>query len=305
VFVFALDCHILTVEDGLEKQFEEAAKGRDEEACRQAARASRANMLLPFVVCTPAAASRILYCNPVCFLSTMLLPPPPSPPTFNVMALSWMAPANSHGGFVFCIKKSRASFAAIVPGGSFGLSVATSAQAPLLLLAGGTSAREGAKLQRLPEITRCHFANKKAAAALAAAASAAAMSGKKRSLNAFAALAADSEEGEDSDEQQKQQQQPAEAAADPLFFISSSCAHISAQVLRVTDAADAGHALVVAQVSFPTAFQFQLFADACCRWFERRCTPRIGGKTARCSVCRLTAPILRRCRLWAARGLRR
>jgi hypothetical protein len=113
-----IDCHIYAVEDGLDKQFEEVAKGRDEDLCRKAASASKANMQLPFVHCTPAAASRILYCNPVCFLSTML----PSPcPAFNVMALSWLAPANSHGGLVFCIKKSRASFAAIAPGAVLGL----------------------------------------------------------------------------------------------------------------------------------------------------------------------------------------
>jgi flavin reductase (DIM6/NTAB) family NADH-FMN oxidoreductase RutF len=236
------------VEDGLERQFEEAAKLRDDDACRQAAASSKANMQLPFILCTPAAASRILYCNPVCFLSTMLTPPPPSPPTFNVMAVSWMAPANSHGGFVFCIKKSRASFTAIAPGAVFGLSVATSAQAPLLLLVGGTSARAGSKMQRIPDITRCRFANAnaKAAAAAVAAAAAAAVPGNKRSRNAFAALAADSDEDELNNEQQQQQQ--AEVVADPFFFISSSCAHMTAEVLRVTDAADAGHALVVAQV---------------------------------------------------------
>jgi flavin reductase (DIM6/NTAB) family NADH-FMN oxidoreductase RutF len=238
-----LESHVFAVEDGLEKQFEEVAKGRDDDACRQAAGACKANMQLPFVHCTPAAASRILYCNPVCFLSTMLPPPSSACPTFNVMALSWLAPANSHGGFVFCIKKSRASFAAILPGAVFGLSVATSEQAQLLLLVGSSSARQGSKLQRVPHITRCLFANAKAAAASAAAA---AVPGNKRSRNAFAALAADSDEADDGSEQQPPL--PADLALDPLFFISSSCAHVTCEVVRVTDAADAGHALVVAQV---------------------------------------------------------
>jgi flavin reductase (DIM6/NTAB) family NADH-FMN oxidoreductase RutF len=199
-------------------------------------------MQMPFVLCAPAAASRILYCNPVCFLSTMLasLPSSSSPaPFFNVMAASWMTPANSHGAFVFCIKKSRASFAAIVPGASFGLSVATSSQTDLLLQVGASSARAGPKPQRIPHLTRCRFAN----AAATSVAAAAAAAGNKRSRNSFAALACDS----DGDDYSIQQQQ--HAAAEPLFFIASTCAHIAAEVIRVDDAADAGHALVVAQVT--------------------------------------------------------
>lgn len=134
-------------------------------------------------------------------------------------------------------------------------SVATSAQQPLLLQVGGASARQGDKLQRLPDVTRCCFANAKAAAAAVAAAVAAAASGSHRSRNAFAALAADSDDAEDSNEQQ--QQQPSNAVTDPLFFITSSCAHLLAQVLHVTDAADAGHALVTAQVKRRTESSYR------------------------------------------------
>jgi hypothetical protein len=161
-----------------------------------------------------------------------------------VMAISWLAPANSHGGFVFCIKKSRASFAAMLPAASFGLSVATAHQTEMLLQVGAMSAKAGPKHERM-QIPRCCFANASAAAASAVAA---ASSGSKRSRNSFAALAQESD-AEDGDHQQQQQQQ--QAAADAKFFISSSCAHITAEVVRVTDAADAGHALVVAQVQKP------------------------------------------------------
>ncbi len=262
------------MEDALEKEFEEGARGRDDDACKLAAASSRANMLLPFIHCTPAAASRILYCNPVCFLSTMVPPSSSSAAAvgggggggaaaaaaggggrraaaaassfFNVMAISWLAPANSHGGFVFCIKKSRASFAAMLPAASFGLSVATAHQTEMLLQVGAISAKAGPKHERM-QIPRCCFANASAAAASAVAA---ASSGNKRSRNSFAALAQESD-AEDGDHQQQQQQQQQQSAAYAKFFISSSCAHITAEVVRVTDAADAGHALVVAQVQKP------------------------------------------------------
>ena len=250
------------MEDALEKEFEEGARGRDDDACKLAAASSRMDMQLPFIHCTPAAASRILYCNPVCFLSTMLLPSSSAAAAaagggggggtaaaaassfFNVMAISWLAPANSHGGFMFCIKKSRASFAAMQPAASFGLSVATANQTEMLLQVGAMSAKAGPKHDRM-QISRCCFANASVAAASAVAA---ASSGSKRSRNSFAALAQESDAEDGDHQQQQQQQQQQQSATDAKFFISSSCAHITAAVVCVTDAADAGHALVVAQV---------------------------------------------------------
>ena len=266
------------MDHALEKEFKDAAKGRDSDACRVAAGSSSAAMNVPFIHCTPAAASRILYCNPVCFLSTVLPSSLPQPAPFNVMAISWMAPANSYGGLLFCIKKSRASFAAMQPGAVFGLSVATSNQTELLLQVGGTSARAGPKLARIPDVTRCRFANAKAAASTSA--------GSKRARNSFAALASESDEDDGSAQQKQQQKQEEEeeeleAAIEGQFFISSSCAHITARVLRIDDAADAGHALVVAQVNcspgilipFPLGFAFMSRAAAL-RAVTRACAGR-------------------------------
>jgi hypothetical protein len=151
------------------------------------------------------------------------------------------------------------------PQAVFGLSVATSSQSHLLLHVGGTSARAGPKLDRIPDITRCRFANAKAALATSA--------GNKRARNTFAALASESDESEgggqqeqqeqQQQEQQEQQQQELEAATEGQFFISSSCAHITARVLRIDDAADAGHALIVAQVNHSPTIIILLHLASC------------------------------------------
>lgn len=59
---------------------------------------------IPFIeLTTPQSMSRLLYCNPVCFLTTYSS----STPQLNAMVISWLMPTNNYGGFACTIHKSR------------------------------------------------------------------------------------------------------------------------------------------------------------------------------------------------------
>jgi flavin reductase (DIM6/NTAB) family NADH-FMN oxidoreductase RutF len=111
--------------------------------------------------------SRLLYPNPVCFLSTCSSPPPSnsaageSTSTFrasmrhNVMVLSWLTATNNHGRFVFSINRNRHSASAVVPidetsgkartGVEFVLSCPVQGMEQLVIDTGGTSGKWGSK----------------------------------------------------------------------------------------------------------------------------------------------------------------
>ena len=95
----------------------------------------------PFIEIEEALVSRVLYPNPVCFLTTIST----DGLKRNVMTLSWITPANNYGGFVFCIHKTRHSAASIAMKKDFCLSVATSAQIDMLLAVGKQSGRNSDK----------------------------------------------------------------------------------------------------------------------------------------------------------------
>ena len=81
--------------------------------------------------------SRLLYPNPVCFLSTT------DQSKHNVMTLSWLAPCNNYGGFSFTIHKSRYTCEALLAhkNASFVLSIPTAAQIELILAVGKCSGK--------------------------------------------------------------------------------------------------------------------------------------------------------------------
>uniref|UniRef100_A0A7S2U628 Flavin reductase like domain-containing protein n=1 Tax=Lotharella oceanica TaxID=641309 RepID=A0A7S2U628_9EUKA len=95
--------------------------------------------------------SRLLYPNPVCLLSVA---PPGKPP--NVMACSWLTPANNLGTFIMVINKKRhtASLIHQREGATFVLSVPTHYERDLVLRIGKATGAKGDKFKTL-NIPRC------------------------------------------------------------------------------------------------------------------------------------------------------
>ena len=114
--------------------------------------------------------SRLLYPNPVCFLSTCSSSPPPhhpaegaeSRPTLseaakrrNVMVLSWLTATNNSGRFMFSINRNRHTASALIPidessgkartGVEFVLSCPVRGMEQLVIDVGGTSGKWGSK----------------------------------------------------------------------------------------------------------------------------------------------------------------
>jgi len=92
-----------------------------------------------------AFASRVLYQNPVCLLSTTSLD---RPPKRNVMTVSWLTAIDNKGGFVMALNRRRASAERIVHAFKesdvplFTLGVAVAGMETLLLQIGGCSGRD-------------------------------------------------------------------------------------------------------------------------------------------------------------------
>lgn len=88
----------------------------------------------------PNLFSRLLYPNPVCFLST-LNQSSGSISIPNVMTLSWLMPTNNYGGFAFTIHKTRFSANTIIESESktFVLSIPTALHRGTLLAIGKCS----------------------------------------------------------------------------------------------------------------------------------------------------------------------
>jgi len=97
--------------------------------------------------------SRLLYPNPVCFLTTTAVNDIPNdnasatvpPPvlTQNVMVLSWLTPTNNHGAFMCSINQRRCSASRIVETQQFCLSVPTRDLQQLVLQVGSVSGSWG------------------------------------------------------------------------------------------------------------------------------------------------------------------
>jgi flavin reductase (DIM6/NTAB) family NADH-FMN oxidoreductase RutF len=102
--------------------------------------------------------SRLLYPNPVCFLSTLSTKDGSSDASkrrANVMVLSWLTATNNSGRFMFSINRSRHSATNVVPidessgkartGVDFVLSIPVQGMEQLVLDVGGTSGKWGSK----------------------------------------------------------------------------------------------------------------------------------------------------------------
>ena len=87
----------------------------------------------------PKHLSRLLYANPVCFLSIC------TPECRNVMVLSWMTATNNEGRFVFSINRRRHTASLLIPEAVFVLSVPVKGMEQLVRDVGGTSGRWGSK----------------------------------------------------------------------------------------------------------------------------------------------------------------
>lgn len=88
----------------------------------------------------PKQFSRLLYTNPVCFLSTC----DNEGPT-NVMVLSWLTATNNEGRFMFSLNRRRHTASLLSKDCDFELSVPTLGMEDLVLNVGNTSGRWGSK----------------------------------------------------------------------------------------------------------------------------------------------------------------
>mmetsp|Transcript_5586 Transcript_5586/g.8513 ORF Transcript_5586/g.8513 Transcript_5586/m.8513 type:complete len:257 (-) Transcript_5586:29-799(-) len=169
-----------------------------------------------FISLTSQSASRLLYPNPVCFLSTM-----GSTGRCNVMTISWLTAANNHGGMVFVIHKSRFSAKNLLDKGDFILSVAHAGQKDLLLEVGKVS---GKSVDKCASITDLNL-----------------QTGSKDDApaNVFSAL-------DDSDEEESSNE--VDVAPSELCPVDGTVAHMRCTVKSHSEAADPGHWMVVAQI---------------------------------------------------------
>mmetsp|Transcript_29197 Transcript_29197/g.48242 ORF Transcript_29197/g.48242 Transcript_29197/m.48242 type:complete len:242 (-) Transcript_29197:11-736(-) len=87
----------------------------------------------------PKQFSRLLYTNPVCFLSTA------NSEQRNVMVLSWLTATNNEGRFMFSLNRKRHTASLISEGCTFVLSVPVKGMEELVKEVGGTPGRWGSK----------------------------------------------------------------------------------------------------------------------------------------------------------------
>ena len=80
----------------------------------------------------PKHFSRLLYTNPVCFLTTV----DAKRGRHNSMVISWLTPINNHGVFIMAVNKMRCTATLLLERRSFGLSVAVRGQEAALLAVG-------------------------------------------------------------------------------------------------------------------------------------------------------------------------
>lgn len=178
------------------------------------------------------------------------------------MTLSWLAPANNYGGFVFVIHKTRFSADCIVNGsGKFTLSVAHAGLRDVLLACGKVSGKAIDKF------------NNDRVVGLRAVNSAQLCASNDRvkqfkAGNSFSALDNDSDsdsEDEDTSKTKKSTQNfelndgRTGMIAPP---VQGTVAHLACRVVQHSDAADAGHWLITGQIE--DAFVHPSFWDGKC-----------------------------------------
>jgi flavin reductase (DIM6/NTAB) family NADH-FMN oxidoreductase RutF len=165
---------------------------------------------------------------------------------FFTVTLSWLSPANNYGGFVFVIHKTRFSADSIVNGsGNFTLSVAHAGLRDVLLACGKVSGKatnkfseEGVEGLKAVVASQLCSSNSK--------------SEKFTASNAFSALSGDGDSDSDSENEGVEKVDSKFELNDRSSMIAppvqGSVAHLSCHIVQRSDAADAGHWLITAQI---------------------------------------------------------
>ena len=180
---------------------------------------------VPFLKVDENLTTRILYPSPVCFLVSN------DGTKRNVMSLSWLAPANNYGGFVFVIHKSRYSAAAIAEKKQdFVLCVATSQHIDSLVAVGKVSGKKTDKLDgvSIPNLKLVKMGNYSSTTV-------GGVSSKKNiaNKNSYALL-------EEEDEKEYDAAAASASSIDELLAVASTVAHMHCSVISVGNAADEG-----------------------------------------------------------------
>jgi flavin reductase (DIM6/NTAB) family NADH-FMN oxidoreductase RutF len=202
---------------------------------------------LPFIELTPQSASRLLHPNPVCLLSSLS----PTTNQLNVMPISWLTPANNHGGIVFIIHKNRTTAANILEKKEFMLSIPHALQRSMILACGKLSGYKVNKFDgRVPGLKKKSNSSQDAAAAGGGVR-------KDSQFNMFSVFGQDESEdsGEDEGGGSCETNEIAAAALPPvadegdtLCPIADTVAHMKCHILQHHEAADPGHWMMSAQI---------------------------------------------------------
>ena len=183
----------------------------------------------------PKHFSRLLYTNPVCFLTTV----DAKRGRHNSMVISWLTPINNHGVFIMAVNKMRCTASLLLERRSFGLSVAVRGQEAALLAVGRCHGHNVDKFAAL-ELTKLSLSDAPEPSDASSA----------KPTNPFAALGESESDGDgdgDGDDP---------PAATPLddTGVAGSAAVLQCRVLAVSDSvegdgADSMHHIVTAVVT--------------------------------------------------------
>jgi flavin reductase (DIM6/NTAB) family NADH-FMN oxidoreductase RutF len=183
-----------------------------------------------------------------------------------IVTLSWLTPANNYGGFAFVIHKTRFSADGIVNGsGKFTLSVAHAGLKDVLLACGKVTGR-----------TTDKFENETVDGLRAQSTAKLCASNDRRKTftasNVFSALGGDSSDS-DSDSNDDNDDHASDKVNQKFNLedsrstmiaepVQGTVAHLSCRMVQHSDAADAGHWLVTAQIE--DAFVHSSYWDGKC-----------------------------------------
>ena len=184
------------------------------------------------------------------------------------MALSWIAPANNHGGFVFCIHRSRYTCDLLLAQKQFVLSIATAAQKQVLLDVGKCTGRVADKFLVVSGLKKTEVGGAVRVEENSA------VQRSKESQNSFSVFGNGSDSDSSESDSKDGEPQPGglnkkcdkgpvtdrkkrtilnlEKAsckvASDIPAVLGTVAHLRCSVIRNAEAADAGHVLVTAQI---------------------------------------------------------
>ena len=192
----------------------------------------------------PKLLSRLLYTNPVCFLTTWG-PGDQGKDRANVMILSWLTPINNLATFCFSINKRRFSAENIHTCPEFSLSVPTKGMEDLVLAIGKCSGRNRNKFEELSSkgLRLVTFGTREAV-----------RQSKKRprtpkSTNPFAALNDDSDDEEQGDDATPADPPPPDQfPAEHPYAVGATACHMACRVNSIAEG-DPEHWLVMAEIT--------------------------------------------------------